>query len=117
MSNRGHIASSLHLILLELWEGSDKIAAGELRKLISWTKRAAQPFVPTMRPGMFCAPVLQVDPDLTFLENALAELSRIEAIWEHRAAQDVKESIRSISRPCRKIQLRRYQSDEEVDFT
>jgi len=95
MSNKGHIASSLHLILLELWEGSDNIAAGELRKLISWTKRAAQPFVPTMRPGMFCAPVRQVDPDLTFLQSALTELSRIETIWKHSAAQDAKESIKT----------------------
>jgi len=94
MSNRGHIVSSLHLILLELWEGSDKIAAGELRKLISWTKRAAQPFVPTMRAGMFCAPVLQVDPDLIFLEGALAELSRIEAIWKQSTARDAQESIK-----------------------
>jgi hypothetical protein len=94
MSNRGHIVSSLHLILLELWEGSEKVAAGELRKLISWTMRAAQPSVPTMHPGMFCAPVLQVAPDLTFLESALTELIRIEAIWKRSAAQDAKESVK-----------------------
>jgi hypothetical protein len=94
MSNKDHIVSSLHSILLELWEGSDKIAAGELRQLISWTKRAAQPFVPTMRPGMFCAPALQMDSDLTFLEGALTELNRIEAIWKRGAAQETKDSVK-----------------------
>jgi hypothetical protein len=93
MSHRGHIASSLHVILLELWEGSDKIAAGELKTLISWTKRAAQPSVPTMRPGMFCAPVVRLDPDVIFLEAALAELNRIEAVWKQSAADGAKESI------------------------
>jgi hypothetical protein len=31
---------------------------------------------------------------LTFLEGALTELSRIETIWKHSAAQDVQESIK-----------------------
>jgi hypothetical protein len=93
MSNRGHVTSSLHEILLELWKGSDKIAASELRNLISWTKRAAQPSVPTMRPGMFCAPVLQLDPDLAFLQGALTELNRIDATWKQSAA-DAKDSIK-----------------------
>jgi hypothetical protein len=94
MSNRGDIASSLHVILVELWEGSDDIAAGELRKLISRISRAAKPFVPTLRPGMFCAPVLQVDPELTFLEGALSELKRIEAFWKYSTARDAQEGIR-----------------------
>jgi hypothetical protein len=43
---------------------------------------------------MFCAPVLQVAPDLTFLEGALTELIRIEAIWKQSAARDAQESIK-----------------------
>jgi hypothetical protein len=93
MSNKDHIVTSLHMILLEIWDGSDKIAAGELRNLISWTKCAARPFVPAMRPGMFCAPVLQVDSDLPFLEGALTELNRIEAIWKNNSL-DAKDSVK-----------------------
>lgn len=94
MSNRGYIAGSLHSILLDIGEGSDKHAAVEFRKLISWIGRAAQPSVPTMRPGMFCAPVLQQAPDVMFLKVALNELNRIEAVWKNNAARDAMESIR-----------------------
>jgi hypothetical protein len=94
MSNRDQIAARLHVVLLDIGEGSDRHAAVELRNLISWIGRAAQPSAPTMRPGMFCAPVLQPQPDVIFLEGAFAELSRIEVVWKQTEARDATESIR-----------------------
>ena len=58
-----------------------------------------QPFVPTLRPGMFCAPVMQLDADVIFLEDALVHLTQIEGMWKQSAARDesIKNYLASLS--------------------
>jgi len=101
MSNRDHLVDGLHSILEELWEGSDRIAASEFRKLMVWRARAVKPSVPTYMAGTFPAPVSQDAQDLSFLEFAAAGMRNIDAALcagdSSITAQLVKDLLSSLS--------------------
>jgi len=100
MSNRDHLVDGLHSILEELWEGSDRIAASEFRKLMVWRARAVKPpsnvhgrDVPGAR--------FQDAQDLSFLEFAAAGMRNIDAALcagdSSITAQLVKDLLSSLS--------------------
>lgn len=101
MSNRDHLVDGLHSILEELWNGSDQLAASELRLLMTWRARAVKPFTPPYLAGTFPAPVSQAAQNLDFLESAETGLHNIEAALRagdsNSAAEHVKELLSSLS--------------------
>jgi hypothetical protein len=105
MSNRDHLVDGLHFILEQLWDGSDQVAASELRKLMAWRAQAIKPFTPTYRAGTFPAPVSQEAENLCLLESAQIGLRNIEAALSsgnaNIAAQRVQDLLSSLSEPNR----------------
>jgi hypothetical protein len=101
MSNRDHLVDALHSILEELWNGSDQIAASELRKLMAWHARAVKPFTPPYLAGTFPAPISQSAPDLGFLQSAETGMHNIETALSagdpNSAAQRLKELLSALS--------------------
>ncbi len=101
MSNRDHLVDGLHSILEELWNGSDQMAASELRQLLSWHARAVKPFTPPYLAGTFPAPVSQGAQNLDLLKSAETGLHNIEAALRagdsNGAAERVKELLSSLS--------------------
>jgi hypothetical protein len=105
MSNRDHLVDGLHSILEELWNGSDQIAASELRELMAWRVRAIRPVTPTYRAGTFPAPISQAAENLGLLEDAQIGLCNIQAALSsgdaNIAAQRVKDLLSSLSERSR----------------
>ena len=105
MSNRDHLVDGLHSILEELWDGSDQLAASELRKLMDWRARAIKPSTPTYRAGTFPAPVPQEAENFGLLESVQIGLRNIEAALSsgdaNIAAQRVQDLLSSLSEPNR----------------
>jgi hypothetical protein len=101
MSNRDHLVDGLHSILEELWDGSDQVAASELRKLMAWRAQAIKPFTPTYRAGTFPAPVSREAENLGLLESVQIGLGDIEAALSSGdpkiAAQRVQDLLSSLS--------------------
>lgn len=101
MSNRDHLVDGLHSVLEELWNGSDEIAASELRKLLAWHARAVKPLTPAYLAGTFPAPASQSAQDLGFLQSAEVGMHNVESALSggdsNGAAQRLKDLLSALS--------------------
>lgn len=103
MSNRNELVDGLHAVLLELWEGSDEIAATAFRKLMSWAIRTAKPDHVTYRAGTFPGPQFSESPDVDVIVASMPGLRLIETAFNANdtkaAVQNVKDLLVVLSEP------------------